>query len=167
MQNLFVHFNACDKKTQLYPEYFGIRAGIISIQPLVRTLLVTSALIGQVTPSTVVLGVHGQTQATVSHHVLALVNLNWNSNVILTCLHGLKGNICCTFYSILVYWYPDLNGHTQSKYNFQNKSSQLSCIIASFYHEQLLSNYMYHLVTFHNNIEGIQFNIKTTIGKIT
>lgn len=130
MQNLFVHFNACDKKTQLYPEYFGIRAGIISIQPLVRTLLVTSALIGQVTPSTVVLGVHGQTQATVSHHVLALVNLNWNSNVILTCLHGLKGNICCTFYSILVYWYPDLNGHTQSKYNFQNKSSQLSCIIA-------------------------------------
>lgn len=100
MQNLFVHFNACDKKTYLYPEYFGIRAGIISIQPLVRTLLVTSALIGQVTPSTVVLGVHGQTQPTVSHHVLAFVNLNWNSNVILTYLHGLKGNICCT----TVFW---------------------------------------------------------------
>lgn len=108
--------------TNLYPEYFGIRAGIVPFQPLVPTLLVTSALIGRATPSTVILGVHGQTQATVSNHVLALVNLNWNSNVILTYLQGLNGNSCtftallCTGIliemgnNILVYWYPYLNG---------------------------------------------------------
>lgn len=87
---LSISMHVTRKHIDLYPEYFGIRAGIISIQPLVRTLLVTSAMIGQVTPSTVVLCVHGQTQTTVSHHVLALVNLNWNSNVILTCLHGVE-----------------------------------------------------------------------------